>query len=121
MIKTHHRRKLGVLPARRRMLLRQLATSLFHVEKLTTTTARAKELKSYAERMISKLQRIQDPVRQVRETARLLAPNGFKVGVKFRETLLPRYQDRHGGYVRVLALPPRKSDGARLSRIELVS
>lgn len=121
MIKTHSRRKLGVRQAHRRSLLRSLATHLLHHEKMTTTTARAKEVKVYTERLISRLKAVDNPVLKAREASRWLAVNGYGVNKKLIETLLPRYQSRNGGYVRVMTLPPRLSDQARLSRVELVS
>ncbi|MBI4668460.1 MAG: 50S ribosomal protein L17 [Elusimicrobia bacterium] len=120
MIKTYARRKLGVRPAHRKMMMRQLAVSLIHHEKITTTGARAKELKVYAERMISRLTRLKDPLRQARQAARWLAPNGLDVSKKLRETIVPRYRGKTGGYLRITALPPRRSDRACLSRVELV-
>ncbi|MBI2070870.1 MAG: 50S ribosomal protein L17 [Elusimicrobia bacterium] len=121
MIKTYARRKLGVRPAHRRMMLRQLATHLVQHERITTTTPRAKELKAYVERMISTLKNLDNPALLARATSRWLAPNGLKAEKKFRDTVLPRYKARNGGYLRVLALPPRFCDQAKLSRIEFLS
>ncbi|MEK7287378.1 MAG: 50S ribosomal protein L17 [Elusimicrobiota bacterium] len=121
MIKTHARRKLGVRQAHRRSMLRSLATHLLHHEKITTTTARAKELKAYTDRLVSRLKSIEDPLRRTREVSRWLAPNGFEVDKKLLQIILPRYQARQGGVVRVIGLPPRLSDQAALSRVELVA
>ena len=121
MIKTYGARKLGVRPAHRRMLLRQLATGLVHHEKISTTEAKAKELKVYADRMISRLKKLDNLVMRWREVGRWLAPNGLDAEKKLLTTIVPRYAQRNGGCVRVIALPPRKSDTARLARVELVN
>jgi len=121
MIKTHARRKLGVLPAHRRMMLRQLATALLHHERLTTTEAKARELVSYAGRMLGRLGRLSAPREHMRQAKRWLAPNGLGVEKKLIETLLPRLAGRKGGAIRMTRLPPRSSDQAKLARVDLVS
>lgn len=121
MIKTYRGRKLGLRPAHRRMMLRQLATNLIHHEKITTTEARAKELKTYVDRMISRLKSLESPVRRERELRNWLAPNGLGAEKKFSTIVLPRYTTRQGGYARLIHLPPRKSDTAKLARIELLA
>ena len=118
MIKTFARRKLGVRPAHRKMMLRSLATHLIHYEKITTTEARGKELKAYADKMIHRLKNL-TPLRREREALRWLAPNGLAVESKLTKTILSRYQDRSGGCVRLFHLEPRSSDRARLARVEL--
>ncbi|MBI4062806.1 MAG: 50S ribosomal protein L17 [Elusimicrobia bacterium] len=120
MIKTYGSRKLSRRSAARKILLRQLATHLIHHERITTTSARAKELKTYVERLISSIGSIADPVRKARETSRWLAPNGFKVEKKLVDVVLPRYKGRQGGHLRILKLVPRPSDQTRLARVELV-
>ena len=121
MIKTYGARKLGVLPAHRRMMLRQLATSLVHFERVTTTQARAKELRVYFERALSKLKKEQFPLNRVRLANRLLAPNGYNAVKKLLDTLLPRYQSKRGGYLRVIGMNPRRADSALMARVELIS
>ena len=121
MIKTYGARKLGVLPAHRKMMLRQLATSLVHFERITTTQARAKELRIYFERTLSKLKKVESTVNRARLADQLLAPNGYHAVKKLLETLLPRYQSKRGGFVRVIGMNPRRSDSAQIARVELLS
>lgn len=121
MIKTYSRRKLGVRSAHRRALLRGLATSLIHYEKITTTEAKAKELKSYVDRMISRLKKLELSFQRNREINRWLLVNGLAVEKKLSAVVLPRYSVRQGGYVRIVHLPSRRSDRASLARVELVT
>jgi large subunit ribosomal protein L17 len=97
-------------------LLRNLATSLIEVEKLETTEAKAKELRPFVEKLITKAKtgtlharRLAGRHVQKREAADKL----------FQE-LGPRYQTRAGGYTRILKTGHRKGDGADLARIELI-
>lgn len=112
---THHGR-LGVQPAHRRALVRNMVTSLFKHERIKTTKARAKEVRRYAEKMITIAKK---------ET---LASKRHVLGfVRERETvnklfntLIYRYAQRHGGYTRILKLGPRLGDGAEMVFLELV-
>lgn len=110
-------RQLSRTASHRRALLRNMATSLFQHDRLVTTEAKAKELRPYAERLIT-LARRGDlharrlAERRVRDRAtldRLFAEIG------------PRFASRPGGYTRILKLGHRKGDGAELARIELLS
>lgn len=121
MIKTYGGRKLGARPAHRKMMLRNLAVQMVHYERLTTTQARAKELKVYFDRSVSALQKINNPLIKRRKVEALLAPNGYQANKKLLDTLLPRFGARRGGFIRVVLLPPRSCDQARLARVELTS
>ncbi|MEK6542925.1 MAG: 50S ribosomal protein L17 [Elusimicrobiota bacterium] len=112
---------MGLRPAHRKMMLRQLATNLVHYEKISTTHARAKELKVYTDRMIGSLKRNDNVVNRAREATRWLAPNGLDACKKLLSVILPRYAERKGGCVRVVALAPRKVDMAAIARVELVN
>ena len=114
MIKTLGGRKLGVTSTHRRAMLRNMATSLFLHERVETTIARAKELRPFAERLITHAVRgkhfmvrryIQDKV----------------VYRKLFEVLAPRYAKRPGGYTRIMRLTPRAGDHASRGLIALVS
>ncbi len=99
----------------RKALLRTLATSLFLHEKIQTTEAKAKELRSVAEKFITKAKKNDLFARRI--LARDLNPVTVK---KLVNDIAPRYQERHGGYTRIIKLGPRHSDGAKMVIIELV-
>jgi len=114
MIKNLGGRKLGVTGAHRRALLRNLATSLFLHEHIETTIAKAKELRPFAERIIT---------RAVRGRHHLVRRDIHDRTVyrKLFEVLAPRYAKRPGGYTRINRLAPRAGDNAARGRIALVA
>lgn len=101
----------------RAALLRNLATSLFEHGRIETTTAKAKELRPYAERLIT-LARKGDV--HSRRLAGRKIQNRDVLGKLFDE-IGPRYTERPGGYTRILKLGNRQGDAAEMSLIELVS
>ena len=115
-----HRKKgrgLSRSPSHRRALLRNMATSLFEHERITTTEARAKELRPYAERLITLAKR--GDLHARRQAARRISDR--EVLGKLFDDLGPRYTERPGGYTRILKLgTPRKGDAADMALIELV-
>ncbi len=114
-----HRKKgrsLSRSPSHRKALLRNLATSLFHHERITTTTARAKELRPYAERLITLARRGDLHARRL--VARRIRDRG--VLMKLFDDIGPRYAERPGGYTRILKLGNRRGDAAEMALIELV-
>jgi large subunit ribosomal protein L17 len=96
--------------------LRNLATSLFRHERIETTTAKAKELRPYAERLITLARRGDVHARRL---AAMKIQDREVLGKLFDE-IAPRYMERPGGYTRVLKLGNRKGDAAEMSLIELV-
>jgi large subunit ribosomal protein L17 len=96
-------------------LMRTLANSLFLHEKIKTTEAKAKELRSVSEKLITKAKA--GDVNARRLLFKDLTPEMTK---KVVEQIAPRYKDRNGGYTRIMHLGPRKSDGAKMVIIELV-
>ena len=96
--------------------MRNLATSLFRHDRIETTTAKAKELRPYAERLISLAKR--GDLHSRRLAARKISDRDV-LGKLFDE-LGPRYADRPGGYTRVLKVGRRRGDAAEMSLIELV-
>ncbi len=90
--------------------------SLFRHERITTTTARAKELRPYAERLISLARRGDLHARRL--AARRIADR--EVLGKLFDEIGPRYEGRPGGYTRILKLGNRKGDAADMALIELV-
>jgi ribosomal protein L17 len=112
--KTEGRRKLGVTGTHRRALLRNMATSLFKHERIETTIAKAKELRPYAEKLITHAKKGEHFMvrRQIHDK---------DVYAKLFEVLAPRYKERPGGYTRILRIAPRLGDNAKLGLIMLVS
>jgi large subunit ribosomal protein L17 len=109
--------RLGGSPAHQRLILANLATSLFQHGKITTTAAKAKRLRPYAERLITKAKRgdlhnrreIQKVIRDRETVHRLMHEIG------------PFFADRNGGYTRITKTLPRQGDNAPMAVIELVS
>jgi large subunit ribosomal protein L17 len=98
------------------LLLRNLATSLFRHERIETTTAKAKELRPVAERLITLARRGDVHARRI--AGRKIQDRD--VLGKLFDDIAPRYAERPGGYTRILKLGTRKGDGAEMSLIELV-
>lgn len=109
-------RKLSRSPSHRRATLRNMATSLFRHERIETTTAKAKELRPYAERLITLARR--GDLHSRRLAARKIQDR--QVLGKLFEDIAPRFMERPGGYTRILKLGNRKGDAAEMSLIELV-
>jgi large subunit ribosomal protein L17 len=108
--------RLGAGPAHQRRLLSTMAAQLFVHEAIDTTEAKAKALRPYAERLITKARRGDLAAR--RDVLKDITDRDV-VARLFHE-IGPRFDDRHGGYTRILKLGPRKGDGAPMARIELV-
>jgi len=108
--------RLGGSPAHQRMILANLATNLFEYGKITTTEAKARRLRPYAERLISKARR--DDLHARRQVLSVIRDKGV-VHTLFTE-IAPRYTTRPGGYTRITKVGPRKGDNAPMAVIELV-
>jgi large subunit ribosomal protein L17 len=108
--------RLGGGPAHERLLLANLATSLFEHGRITTTQAKAKRLRPLAERLITFAKRgdlharrqVHTVVRDKQVVHHLFADIG------------PRFAERPGGYTRIIKVGPRKGDNAPMAIIELV-
>lgn len=115
-------RKLGRKTDNRMALLRNLASDLIIHERIETTEAKAKELKSVVEKMITLGKR--GDLHARRQAASFLyhqqASEDESVIQKLFDDIAPRYEDRQGGYTRVLKLGARRGDGAPMAIIELV-
>lgn len=109
-------RKLNRTSAHRKMLYRNLVTSLFKHERITTTVPKAKEARILAEKMITFAKK--GDLHSRRMAARKL--NEPAVLQKLFEDIAPRYNERPGGYTRIMRLGPRKGDNAELAILELV-
>lgn len=113
----HKGRQLSRTASHRRATLRNLATALFRHERIETTSAKAKELRPYAERLITLARR--GDVHSRRLAGRKIQDR--QVLGKLFDDIAPRYAERPGGYTRVLKVGNRKGDAAEMSLIELVS
>jgi len=109
-------RKLGVNTGHRKALLRNLVTSLFKEEKITTTEPRAKEVRSIAERMVTLAKKGDLAAR--RQALRYIYDE--EVVRKLFNNIGPRYTSRSGGYTRILKVGQRRGDAAEMVILELV-
>ena len=111
-------RKLGRITPHRIALLRNLATALFERERIRTTLMKAKELRPYAERLITLAKRDEDRLHARRLVSRDI--QDATVVRKLFDDLGARYATRPGGYTRILRLGPRRGDGAEMAIVELL-
>ena len=108
--------RLGGSAAHEKHILANLATELFRHGRITTTQAKARALRPYAERLITKAKRGDLHARRL-VLAKL---KDRDVVAHLFEDVAPRFKERDGGYTRILKLDPRKGDRARMAMIELV-
>jgi len=108
--------RLGGSAAHEKHILANLATELFRHGRITTTQAKARALRPYAERLITKAKRGDLHARRL-VLAKL---HDRDVVAHLFEEVAPRFTQREGGYTRILKLDPRKGDRARMAMIELV-
>jgi large subunit ribosomal protein L17 len=109
-------KKLGRPTAHRKSMMRNLVTDLLREGRIETTEDRAKEAKKVAERLITKAK--VDNLANRRQALKYIYDEA--VVVKLFETIAPEYEDRPGGYTRILKLGPRRGDGAEVVFLELV-
>ena len=109
-------RHLGRETSHRLALYRNLVTDLLRYERITTTEAKAKEIRPMAERIITLGRR--GDLHARRQAMRFVYDP--KVVKKVFDVIGPRMASRPGGYLRITGLEPRKGDGARMATIELV-
>ena len=123
-------RKLGRTSSQRKALLRDLTTDLIINERIVTTEARAKEIRSTVEKMITlgkrgDLHACRQAAAFVRNEVADVREEGEKIVVetalqKLFNDLASRYNERQGGYTRILKTEPRRGDAAPMVIIELV-
>lgn len=109
-------RRLGRKTSHREAMFRNMVTSLLDHGKITTTDAKAKEIRVVAERMITLGKR--GDLHSMRLAASMIREK--TVVSKLFSTIAPRYKERLGGYTRIIKLGVRQGDAAPLSLIELV-
>ena len=112
----HGFNRLGRKPSHRKAMTRNMVTSLFRHERITTTKPKAQAIRRVAEKMITRAK--SDTVHNRRLIARDINDKGI-VAKLFTE-LGPRFKERPGGYTRILKLGPRMSDAAEMVILELV-
>ncbi len=116
--------RMGGSPAHQKHILANLATSLFEHGKITTTEARARRLRPYAEKLITLAKRGDLHARRQVET--VITPNrrvdgtGDRIVHNLFAEIGPAMADRPGGYTRITKIGPRKGDAAPMAVIELV-
>jgi len=111
----NRRGKLGKKSAHRNMMLRNMATSLFVSERIQTTLPKAKQLRPFAEKLIT-LARRQD-LSARRQTLEYIQDK--TVVKKLFDEIATRFKDGNGGYIRIIPYRSRWGDGAELAFIEL--
>jgi large subunit ribosomal protein L17 len=109
--------RLGGSPAHQRLILANLATALFEHGRITTTEAKARRLRPYAERLITKAKR--GDLHNRREILKVIRRKD--VVHRLIEEIGPFFSDRNGGYTRITKTLPRKGDNAPMAVIELVA
>lgn len=102
-----------------------MVTSLFEHERIVTTRAKGKVLRSYAEKLITRAKsNLSDDIKpeQSLHNKREVMRHVFDrdIVVKLFEEIAPRYKERSGGYTRLIHLPDRNSDSSKMSIVELV-
>lgn len=109
-------RSLGRVRGHRQAMLRNLATSLVLHEHVVTTEAKAKEIRTFLEPLITRA--ATNNVATIRAMRAALAETG--AADKLVKEVGPKYKDRPGGYLRLTKLGPRGGDGAEAVKVELV-
>ncbi len=109
-------KKLGRTASHRKAMFRNMVTSLFKYEKIVTTDAKAKELRRLAEKMITigkkgNLHAVRQAMTVIRDRT---------TTKKLFDDLAKRYENRQGGYTRIVKLGYREGDNAPLSMIQLI-
>ncbi|KRB76903.1 50S ribosomal protein L17 [Nocardioides sp. Root190] len=112
----------GGSAAHQRLILSNLATALFEHGRITTTEAKARTLRPYAEKLITKAKKAhagENPLHQRREVLKDIRDKGV-VHTLFAD-IAPTFSERPGGYTRITKIGPRAGDNAPMAVIELVT
>ncbi len=113
----HHNanRKFGRPADARKALMRSLAQALVIREKIQTTEAKAKELRPFVEKLITR-----SKTGSIATKRFLITQLGHEGANKLIDTVGPKFKERAGGYTRITKLPVRMSDASRMAQIEFV-
>ena len=109
-------RRFGGSASHQRLMMANMAASLFAAEAIVTTEAKAKALRPIAEKLITKARK--GGVHQHRQVVAFIRDKDM--AHKLFADIAPRYSERPGGYTRILKLGPRHGDNAPMARIELL-
>jgi large subunit ribosomal protein L17 len=109
-------RRFGGSSQHQKLMMANLVASLIAAEGIVTTEAKAKAARPIAEKMITKARK--GGLHNHRQIIAYL--NDREIADKLIDDVGPRYQDRPGGYTRILKLGPRQGDNAPMARLELV-
>lgn len=117
----HHNanRKLSRESGQRKALVCSLARSLILREKIRTTEAKAKELRPFVEKLITRGKTSEGNV-SLANRRFLISQVGSEASKKITDILAPKFQNRSGGYTRIIHTPRRISDGSSMAHIEFV-
>lgn len=115
----HHnnKRKFGRDKTQKKALMNSLASNLIVREKIKTTEPKAKELRPFIEKLVT---RAKDGTPATRRLIIAKLAGRTREVKKLFEVIAPKYMDKKGGYTRVLKLGARKADGAKMAIIEFV-
>ncbi len=109
-------RKFGREKNQRQALMRSLARNLIRDSRITTTLAKAKELRPYVEKLVTKAKVATVASRRLLSTRIQGAPETKKLF----DVVAPKYIDRKGGYIRIIRMPNRDLDNSQMAIIEFV-
>ena len=109
-------RRLGLTTGHRKAMLRNLVTSLFRDERINTTEARAKEVKSIAEKLVTTAKK-NDLAARRQALAYLYEEEVVR---KLFDKIAPKYSEKRGGYTRIIKVGYRRGDAAEMCILELV-
>lgn len=125
MKKGNTTKKLNRLHAHRKAMVNNMLTSLFEHEQIVTTRAKAKYIKPFAEKMITRAKRnlqagvtAEQVLHNKREVMRRIHERD--IVVKLFGDIANRFRERNGGYLRIIHLPERNSDASPMAIVELV-
>lgn len=114
-------KQLGRKPKQRRALFNGLVANLIISEKITTTQAKAKSIKSKIDKVITKVKKADGDSRKKVMVIRDLKRNlNNEAVMKISGEFIKKFDDRNSGYTRIIRLPDRKSDGSKMAVIEFV-
>ncbi|MBU1136845.1 50S ribosomal protein L17 [Patescibacteria group bacterium] len=116
-------RKFGRERDQRKAFLKILAANLILKERIKTTEARAKEIRPIVEKLITKGKKIYSEGKDGKNLSVVRALSAYlpeKAVKKMIDKIAPRYQERNGGYTRIIKLGEFRTDGAEMTFIELV-
>ena len=109
-------RKLGRTSDHRRAMMRAMVTYLLENGKIETTVTRAKEVRAVAEKMITLGKT--NTLHSKRQVYSYITKE--EVAKKVFDEIAPKYEDRNGGYTRIIKIGPRRGDAAEMAIIELI-